>query len=608
MAEIPTGGAGGLASAGGTAPGGGSEHDLGSESASIVRRSSAAASNHEERRTAGAAEEPARPAGNRPSSDQEEAGPQLGAGGTSVAADPAEDDEGADVKRGPNTSTKAALAGAAVPAAGAAGQLMMAMMFLNWLKGLLMNLLAMAMNLWNLAMGLVLGLVKGVVGAAMSVGTAVSGAVGGAVSAAVAGATTFTAGGVAVVILVVSVVATVTDGGAASQRDAVRQQCTVVAQTALDKVDGSNGDVDAQTMVNAKTIYSVLSAWGMPDENIAGIIGNWDAESGIDPTSVQGDFSSPQAMTDAKQSEARNTDNGIGLGQWTFERNTALRSYAEGHSVKWWELATQLGFMVSPAEGGNASVVRTMIATSQGSPAEAAYYFHDNWERSADTAAMKARRAASADKWMGLFSGWTKDQGLADSILAQAGTTVTGANTARATAIRSDCRSAGAGAITAKAGGLSLDEAKALMEQYKIDGEEFLDTKYGAGGPGDCGYGKADNCVGFDTYFMNKFTSFDRYAPGNGIDQAGSIANLTGKTTTKTPSVYSVASGPGTGAAGHVMVVLGIEGDQAIIGEAACGTNHAGTRAYTRSIASITNSDWTFVDVSDLITTTPASA
>ncbi len=157
-------------------------------------------------------------------------------------------------------------------------------------------------------------------------------------------------------------------------------------------------------------------------------------------------------------------------------------------------------------------------------------------------------------------------------------------------------------------GGLSLEEAQALIAQYRVEGEDFLQNRYHSGGPGDCGYGKADNCVGFDTYFMNKFTSFQQYAVGNGIDQAASIARATGKKTTKTPTVYSVASGPGSGSAGHVMVILGIEGDQAIIGEAACGTNHRGTRAYTRSVASITDSDWTFVDVSDLMLPEPKSA
>jgi hypothetical protein len=207
-----------------------------------------------------------------------------------------------------------------------------------------------------------------------------------------------------------------------------------------------------------------------------------------------------------------------------------------------------------------------------------------------------------------MFSGWTKNQALADSILAQAGTTLGEATDARAASVRSDCVSAGGASQTIKEGGLNLEEATKLMEQYKVEGDAFLDGRYGAGGPGDCGFGKADNCVGFSTYFVNKYTSFQEYARGDGIDTAGSMAEMMGKPLTKTPTVYSVVSGPASSSAGHTFVVLGIEGDQAVIGEAACGTNHAGTRARLMPLSELTDKAWNFVDVSDLITAQPAEA
>ncbi|MGH4001220.1 MAG: phage tail tip lysozyme, partial [Pseudonocardiaceae bacterium] len=43
-----------------------------------------------------------------------------------------------------------------------------------------------------------------------------------------------------------------------------------------------------QTLANAKSVYGVFRRWGMPEENIAGILGNWSQESGIDPTAVEG--------------------------------------------------------------------------------------------------------------------------------------------------------------------------------------------------------------------------------------------------------------------------------------------------------------------------------
>lgn len=369
--------------------------------------------------------------------------PRLGAGGTSPAVDePAAHDEGSGGPAGTASIGKAAGTAAAVPAAGAVGQIALLAMFVNYLKGLAMTLMALGGNLLNMAMGLLLSVGKTVMGGVMGVGTMISTAVGGAVSAMTAGVGTFVAGGAAVA-LVIGTAAVSFFGGDIALKDAPLADCRVQAAAALDKVDGSGGAVDDKTAANARTTFSVLSAWGMPNENIAGILGNWDAESGIDPTSVQNHFKSPHEMTEVKREAATNTNNGIGLGQWTFGRNANLREYATGHGEDWWSLTMQLGFMLSAAEGSDAGVVKDMIANSYGTPATAAIHFHDAWERSADTAAMRERRATYATTWMGMFGGWEKDQALADSILAQAGATVDGANSNRAEAVRSDCVSVG---------------------------------------------------------------------------------------------------------------------------------------------------------------------
>lgn len=408
MAEIPIGGAGGLAAAGKPPAAAGPALPLSSEAASADSKIT----------------------------PPEEA-PALGAGGSSPAAAAPGTDNGLGVGKGSGVG-KAAGAAAAIPAAGVAGQAIVMAMFINYLKGMMMSLAALASNLWGLAMGLALSAGKAVLGVVMGIGTAVSGAVGGTISAVAAGVTSAVSAVAIGTLLVVGVVTGVGGDNALALKDGALD-CGVTATSALNKIDGSDGAIDAQTLANAKTIYGVLGAWGMPDENIAGIIGNWDAESKVDPTSVQGFFSSPQVMSEEKLNASTDTDNGIGLGQWTFGRNSALRTYAEGHEVNWWTLETQLGFMISAAEGSNATIVKGMIETSQGTPVSAAMYFHDEWERSADTPAMAQRRGEMATKWMGMFGGWFKNKALADSILAQAGTTVTGANTVRAAAVRSDC-------------------------------------------------------------------------------------------------------------------------------------------------------------------------
>jgi hypothetical protein len=130
-----------------------------------------------------------------------------------------------------------------------------------------------------------------------------------------------------------------------------------------------------------------------------------------------------------------------------------------------------------------------------------------------------------------------------------------------------------------------------------------LDALYpGNEGPGDCGYGgavdKLDNCVGFVTYFMNVYTSFNQYVIANGGSEATNMAAVLGRSTSSTPSVYSVGS-DWSSSDGHTFVVLGIQGDQAIIGEAACGITDGWPRARAVSISSLQGD--TFVDVSDLI-------
>lgn len=538
---------------------------------------------------------------------------KMGAGGTS----PAGPGDRGDGPAGKSMSGlgKTAAATAAVPAAGAASQLAFMMMLLNWMKQMFFGALAMAMNLLNAIFGAALMVGKVLFGGFMAAGAAVSSFLGGVVSA---GAAAVSVAVSTVMVVSVSVVSVVTGiAGHNAQREGGLFDCSAEIVAASNSVDQEpEGGSEQATLANAKLIYGVLSAWGMPDENIAGILGNWDMESGIDPTGVEtisGERFSlgplKQAAEDADFDVTRVAPEygarfpgvkllGIGLGQWSNDRNTQLRDYAREEG-SWATLETQLGFMISRDSG--APVIKHMIANPIGSPTAAAKYFHDEWERSADTT--MGPREAAATRWFARMGGWTKNQALADSILAQAGATLDQANVNRVNNAKANCqtdtKTARAGL---KEGGLDLEEAEALMAVYRSEGESVLASAFGGGGPGDCGFGKADNCVGFSSYFMYKFTSFKQYAPGNGIDTAASIARMNGRETSPTPTPYSVFSMRTSAPEGHTGVVLGIQGDMAIIGEASCGSNHAGTRAFMQPLSELTSGDYVFTDVSDLLT------
>lgn len=535
---------------------------------------------------------------------------KLGAAGTSLASDP---DAGAEaVRRVGGEAKKAALA-ASVPAAGAAGQLMFAMMLLNWLKTMFFAALAAAVNLVSAIIGVALAVGKVIFGGALAAGAAVSSFVGGAISAATAAVAT----AAATALVVGATVATLVTGAAngTAQRDGALADCSADIVAAAQVADAGTAEKNAAvTLANAQTVYGVLSAWGMPDENIAGILGNWDVESAIDPTGVETVSGEAFSLGAKKQdAESKGFDAaavapeyaakypgvkrlGIGLGQWSNDRNTQLREYAKDPG-KWATVEAQLGFMISKDSG--APVIKDMIAHPVGSAAAAAVYFHNQWERSADTST--AAREEAATKWFAKMGGWTKNQSLADSILAQSGSTLAEAKVTRVSDAKANCRTGKAQTAGLKQGGLNLAEAQALMAAYRLEGEAVLVQAFGSGGPGDCGYGKSDNCVGFSAYFTYKFTSFKQYAPGNGIDTAASLAKLTNKTTSSVPTPYSVFSEKTGTPEGHTGVILGIQGDQAIIGEASCGTDHAGTRAYARPLSELTPDTFTFTDVSDLI-------
>jgi hypothetical protein len=536
---------------------------------------------------------------------------RLGAAGTSAVRDP--DADSAPVGRIGGEVKKAAMV-ASVPAAGAAGQLMFAMMLLNWLKSMFFAAVAAIANLISTVIGMAMVVGKMLFGGAFAAGTAVSSFVGGAVSAATAAVATTAVTALVAGTAVVSIVTGVSNGTA--QRDGGLADCSADIVAASHVTDGGSAEGNAAvTLANAKLVYGVLSAWGMPDENIAGILGNWDMESGIDPTGVETISGEPFSLGPKKQAaEDKGFDVdqvspeyaaqfpgvdqlGIGLGQWSNGRNAQLREYAKDPG-KWATLETQLGFMISKDSG--APVIKNMIAHPIGSAAAAAVYFHNEWELSADSST--AARETAATKWFAKMGGWTKNQSLADSILAQSGATLSEANVNRVSTAKANCRTGKVHTAGLKDGGLTLEEAQSLMATYRLEGEALLTQAFGAGGPGDCGYGKSDNCVGFSWYFMHKFTSVQGYAAGNGIDTAAGVAGLTGRPTSDVPAAYSVFSQKTDAPEGHTGIVLGIQGDMAILGEASCGSNHAGTRAYTRPLSELTPDIFTFTDVSDLIT------
>lgn len=183
---------------------------------------------------------------------------------------------------------------------------------------------------------------------------------------------------------------------------AIAQAQAVAASARTDAGKDAGGHTDASQEAVAKRIYAVLGGLGMSDENIAGILGNVQAESGFNPGIVQGGGSGGDNQ--AMLGQVGGSGHAIGLFQWDSGRATALVKYAIAHSKPWSDVDLQLQFLFG-GDGANSDIARGMVSNPMGSPEQAAEYWNRTWERSADTS---GARAANAKAWFARIGGWEK--------------------------------------------------------------------------------------------------------------------------------------------------------------------------------------------------------
>lgn len=171
---------------------------------------------------------------------------------------------------------------------------------------------------------------------------------------------------------------------------------------------------------NAKVIYHIFHRLGMPDTNICGLLGNWQTECQLDPTSVEWNyrfmkadgsfnwgpqhqqvFSSIQsieaytkkgfdwyAKTGVKiNRKAYIGDDGhyypgVGFGGLTGPLATRLFTYADKMGAKWYSLEAQMAYITTPRNKGGFGKTEWLFETWQpeASPEAAAVRFFGKWE------------------------------------------------------------------------------------------------------------------------------------------------------------------------------------------------------------------------------------
>lgn len=155
-------------------------------------------------------------------------------------------------------------------------------------------------------------------------------------------------------------------------------------------------------MANDKIIWDFLKKQGLNDYGIAGLMGNLNAESGLDSTNLQDSYSKSLGLSDAQYT--KQVDNGTytnfvkdgagyGLAQWTYwTRKQNLLNYAKTKRKSIGNLYMQLEFLIKELQENYTNTVYNVLKTAN-SVLEASNAVLLNYEKPANANAQKSKRA-----------------------------------------------------------------------------------------------------------------------------------------------------------------------------------------------------------------------
>ncbi len=182
----------------------------------------------------------------------------------------------------------------------------------------------------------------------------------------------------------------------------------------------SPANVPSGTLATAQAIVKRIKS-EVPhatNNGLAALLGCWQAESGDNPKRAEGDYlpypvgagNQPDSMTYSNSEWSSlngaaiyGTDSafasniqerGIGLGQYTNERNLALQAYAKKVGKPWWDLNTQLDYILKI--DGDATMLKAILC-EKGDAASITRDVVANYERGGSSGL--ALRIAYAQAW-----------------------------------------------------------------------------------------------------------------------------------------------------------------------------------------------------------------
>ena len=300
-------------------------------------------------------------------------------------------------------------------------------------------------GLWHGATSFVAGIpgavANGVGGFFAGAGSWVSSTFG--VSSAAGTAAAATAAGLGAVGAVGGGLAMINNQG---QYDVAVTDCgTVISKAADAKAEAVN--TEAITLDNAKKVWSVFKAYGLSNEQIAGILGNWSVESGIDPSGFEGIYSEHFQPTGPKHTDAYNNMNawteslfsqyaaqglginhaaykgsdgnyypGLGLGQWTGGNGEKLIAASKSVNKNWYDLDFQLAYALATPSPTGIQDYWNKYKKESGSASAMAMSFTHDWEGNAGMA--YGQRQAAAEHWLSQMASWQEDSAFSSSVIA----------------------------------------------------------------------------------------------------------------------------------------------------------------------------------------------
>lgn len=167
---------------------------------------------------------------------------------------------------------------------------------------------------------------------------------------------------------------------------------------------------------NASQIWWYLKQSGMSDAGAAGILGNFEAESGIEPTNLQNSYESSLGYTDESYTKAVDDGSygdenfatdaaGYGLAQFTyntFKRDLLTKARSNNKSIG--SLSNQTEYLVGYLKDSVPSVWESLANSA--TPEDAAAVFMTKYEKPADQSySAQAKRGEKARAWYDKLKG-----------------------------------------------------------------------------------------------------------------------------------------------------------------------------------------------------------